>query len=88
MVVFESPTWSGSMSINQPQSTWWRRVPRSRTVGVVRLIAYLVAFGLTLYALLSGIYTTPLGITLETVVVILLAWCALQQAFGLAALRR
>jgi hypothetical protein len=75
------------MSINQTQSTWWRRVPRTRTGGTVRLVAYLLAFGLTLYPLLSGLYTTPLGIALQTVVAILLAVCALQSAFGLAALR-
>jgi hypothetical protein len=75
------------MSIDRPRSTWWRYVPRSRAGGGVTFALLVVAFAAALYALLTGVYTTTLGVVLETVVAILLAWCIISLSVGLAALR-
>jgi uncharacterized membrane protein YdbT with pleckstrin-like domain len=76
------------VSVDRPRSTWWRRVPRSRTSGFVTVVAPAVAFAAAVYALLTGVYTTTSGVVLETVVVILLAWSIIiSLCAGLAALR-
>jgi hypothetical protein len=75
------------MSTNRPRSTWWRHVPRSRTTGFVTVAALVVAFAAAVYALLTGVCTTTSGVVLETVVVILLAWCIVSLSVGPAAPR-
>ncbi|TQM00401.1 hypothetical protein FB559_6114 [Actinoallomurus bryophytorum] len=75
------------MSTNRPRSTWWRRVPRSRTGGSVTIVALAVAFAAGVYALATGVYTTTPGVILEIVVVILLAWSIISVSARLAALR-
>jgi uncharacterized membrane protein len=76
------------MSDDRSRNRWWRFVPRSRAVGALAVVAWIVVLVLTVVALALGVYTRPPEIGLQIVIAVLAAWCLLRSITGLAALNR
>jgi hypothetical protein len=75
------------MALNQPRNRWWRFAPRSKPVGIIAVLVWLLVLASSIWALVAHVYSGTFGNTLEAVVAFLAALNVIRSLTGLAALR-